>query len=217
LRGPVSEAVGVALQDSELPRPHGVERVTGEESTHESVRLREVLEHVLTNDLEGPRLRGGRSVREKPGQSFRQAGEVVRRQLSSAEEHLGTSLIREPSHVDGIVDHIAVQAEPVATRTESDRNDPEVDVTGEPSVQPDLVLAAALASLERRVVHEAVVHGTLELSHVPVGEKHPRDVRRELSDPKGLRSWVRLRAPEILEERPDVLVPRHDLSVSGSL
>ena len=173
VRGPVSEAVGVALQDSELPRPHGVERVTGEESTHEDVRLREVLEHVLTDDLEGPRLRGGRSIREKPGQSFRQAGQVIRRQLTSTKERLGTSLIREPSHVDGIVHHVAIQTKPVAARTESDGNHAEVDVRGESPVQADLVLTAALAPLERRVVDEPVVDGTLELPDVPVREKHP--------------------------------------------
>jgi hypothetical protein len=53
--------------------------------------------------------------------------------------------------VDRVVDHVAIRAEPVATRTESDGHHPVVDVQGEPPVQADLVLTAAPASLERRV------------------------------------------------------------------
>ena len=60
---------------------------------------------------------------------------MIRRQLTSTKERLGTSLIREPSHVDGIVHHVAVQTDPVATRTEPDGSHAEVDVRGESPVQ----------------------------------------------------------------------------------
>ena len=98
---------------------------------------------------------------------------MIGRQRASAKERLGTSLVREPSHADGIVDDVAVQTKPVALRTEPDGNHAEIDVRREPPVQPDLVLAAAPAPLERRVVDEPVVDGTLELPDFPVREEHP--------------------------------------------
>ena len=110
---------------------------------------------------------------------------MIGRQRTPAEQCLGAVLVREPPHADGVVDDLALGAEPVALRAEPDRDDAEIDVGREPPVQPHLVLAAAPASLERRVVHEPVVDGTLELPDFPVGEEHPGDMRRDLGDPRG--------------------------------
>ena len=100
---------------------------------------------------------------KKSGQPPRQTGQMLGRQRAPAKQCLGAVLVREPSHADAVVDDLALGAEPVALRAEPDRDDPEIDVGREPPVQPHLVLAAAPASLERRVVHEPIVDGPLEL------------------------------------------------------
>ena len=101
---------------------------------------------------------------------------------------------------DGIVDDVPVRTDPVALPAEPDWDDPEIDIGCEPPVQPDLVLAATPALLERRVVDEPVVDGTLELPDFPVGEEDPGDVGRDLRHARGSRGGVGLRASEVVEE-----------------
>ena len=209
LLDPRPEAAGFPLQDPELPAPHGVERVARDEPAHERLHLGEVLGDVVTDHLDRARLgrRGG--VGEEAREPRRQAREVLGRERAPAQEGLRALLVREPPHADGIVDDVSVGTEPVALPVEPDRDDPEVDIRREPPVQPDLVLAAAAAPRERRVVDEPVVDGALELPDVPVREEHPGDVCRDLRDLRGSRDRVGLRAPKVFEERPGRHLLRH--------
>ena len=100
----------------------------------------------------GARLRYRSRIAEETGEPPRQARQMIGRQRAPAEQCVRAVLVREPSHADGVVDDLAVGAEPVALRAEPDRDDAEIDVGREPPVQPHLVLAAAPAPLERRVV-----------------------------------------------------------------
>ena len=208
LLDPLLEPAGVPRQDLELPGPHGIERVLRDEPAHERLHLREVLDDIVANDLDGTRLRcrSPRSL-EETREPPREPRQMIGRQRAPAKQCLGTVLVREPPHADGVVDDLPLGAEPVALRAEPDRDDTEIDVGREPSVQPHLVLAAAPASLERRVVHEPVVDGTLELPDFTVGEEHPGDMRRDLGDPRGSRGRIGLRAPEVIEERPGLCPP----------
>ena len=212
LLDPRPEAAGFPLQDPELPAPHGVERLARDEPADERLHLHEVLDDVVANRLDRARLRRRGRVGEEAGEPRRQTRQMLGRQRAPAEQCLGALLVREPPHADGVVDDLAVGAEPVALRAEPDRDDAEIDVGREPSVQPHLVLAAAPAPLERRVVHEPVVDGPLELPDFPVGEEHPGDVRRDLRDLRGSRGGIGLRAPEVVEERPEPAPPSSSLA-----
>ena len=152
LLDPRPEAAGFPLQDPELPGPHGVERLPRDEPAHERFHLHEVLDDVVANDLDRARLRHRSGLAEEAGEPRRQARQMIGRQRVPAEQCVRAVLVREPPHADGVVDDLAVGAEPVALRAEPDRDDAEIDIGREPPVQPHLVLAAAPAPLERRVV-----------------------------------------------------------------
>ena len=179
------------------------------EPPDEWLHLSEVLDDVVANGLDRARLRRRGGVDEEAGEPARQARQVIGCQRAPAEQRFRAVLVRESPHADGVVDDVALGPEPVALRTEPDGNDAEIDVGGQPPVQANLVLAAAPAPLERRVVHEPVVDGALELPDFPIGEEDPGDVCGDQRDLGGSRDRIGLRAPEVIEERPDLAVPRH--------
>ena len=196
------EACRLALQDPELPVPHGIEHLARDEPADERLDLDEVLRDGTPDRLDRAGLRHLCGGREEAGEPGGETLEVIAGQGAAAEKGLHAPIVREPAHADRVVDDLSVGTEPVARGSEPDRDDAEVDVRRQPPVQADLVLAELPAPLDGRVVHESVVDGPLELPDLSVREEDPRDVSRDQRHRRRARIGIRLGAAQVVEERP---------------
>ncbi len=84
---------------------------------------------------------------------------------------------RQPSHLDGVVDDLALAAETVGAVLLRDRPDAEVDAGAGPLVQPYFLLAEVAPPLERREVEEAEVDCLLQLEDAGLRQEDIGDVR----------------------------------------
>jgi hypothetical protein len=123
----------------------------------------------------------------------------ARQELGGGSEKLGTGgpvanpLVEEvasaqPTHPDKPIHRRprAVQGQ-LAPRRQDQRNDAQVDLWREPTVQTDLIQAPAPAALECSEVQELVAHGLLQLVRELPGQKHPRHVGLDGRDRGGPR------------------------------
>src|SRR5262249_55262975 len=105
-------------------------------------------------------------------------------QLAASQHVAEERLLRELAHPDGVLEHASRSADLRLLRGSGNRDDIEVDLRGEASVQAQFLLAIESPRRQRREIEKAKVHRFLDLVGMTSGQQYVRDVR--LQRPDGL-------------------------------
>ena len=175
------EERGALLEEGELPALDLRRLLLREDLL--GPRLFEVLAHVAPDHVRSaeagdPRVRGA-ALGVEGGDRLGDPIDLRDREGALLEPDVGALLVREPHHVNRVVDDLSLAADPVRAAFDRDRRHPEVDVGGEAPIELDLRLAGGAALLARGEVEEAEVDRLLHLVDVVAEHEDPRDVGLE--------------------------------------
>jgi hypothetical protein len=113
-------------------------------------------------------------------------------------------------HPDHVIDALAAPAQlQRAASLVRDRHDPEVDLWGEPPIQPHLFVAEVVAELGCAEVEEGEADGLLELVDIRPSEEDVRDMRLHM-----LHSLRPMRVEGRILKRPDDFLLAHAIQLA---
>ena len=139
-------------------------------------------------------------------------------QLAAVEHALEHPGLVELSHSDRVLDGLSITADARVCGLPGDGNNIQVQLGREAPVQPQLLLAAEAALLERREIQKAEIQRLLELIRVLAGQEHVRDVGLDMFDlarRMGIANRVQQRADQIPMRILPHLLKQTELSIDG--
>ena len=89
----------------------------------------------------------------------------------------------EADHFDQPIDSMALAADRQGAAGQGQWHDPEIDIGGEPAIEPHLGFGIALPGFDGRKIDAVTAQRFFEFVDVLIGEKHPREMRFDYFDP----------------------------------
>ncbi|GBD17381.1 hypothetical protein HRbin26_02301 [bacterium HR26] len=147
---------------------------------------------------------GRRLLAVEARQAIGERGQHRLVQLAAPEHPQQHPIIRQPAHLDRVLDDRAVTVELELAADLDHRHHAQVDIPCEPAVEPHLLLAEMVPQFQRGEVQEAEVDRLLDLVDQVASQEDDRDVR--LLDVDGLhRIGIGLRPAQVCQQAGHVL------------